>query len=98
VYREFNPQKGMQFKFAVGGEDLRKYISSRIAQGGLTSGEALPQYTNIKPDNQAQGIFSSRYFKQVDSVQLTLSGLDSLSCSEIMKPLRFRNQHGELCN
>jgi hypothetical protein len=94
IYREFNITKGMQFKFAAGGKELNKFMNSRAAQGGLSSNEALPPYTNI--DN-GQGLLSSRYFKQVDSVMLSLGGMDSLACSDISRKLRFKNQNGQIC-
>lgn len=96
VYRVFNIKKGMQYKFAVGGSSLERYISSRQAQGGLTSGEALPPFTNIS--GGGLGIFSSRYFKQVDSVLLNNGGIDSLACNDIMRPFRFKNHDNQFCN
>lgn len=95
VYREFNVQKGMQFKFAAGGTDLTQYLNSQRAQGGLASNEALAPYTNI---DGGVGLLSSRYFKQVDSVLLTPIALDSLACSDITNALRFKNHNGVLCN
>jgi len=94
VYREFNVKKGMKFKFAAGGTELEKFVSSQLAQGGLASNEALPPYTNI---DGGVGLLSSRYFKQVDSVLLTNNGLDSLACSDISKALRFKNHNGFVC-
>jgi hypothetical protein len=95
VYREFNVNKGMQFKVAAGGTDLTNYIRSARAQGGLSSNEALAPYTNI---DGGVGILSSRYFKQVDSVLFTPIALDSLACSDLSRPLRFKNHSGVLCN
>ncbi len=94
VYREFNVQKGMQFKFAAGGTELAKFMNSQQAQGGLASNEALPPYTNI---DGGVGLLSSRYFKQVDSVLLSNNGLDSLACSDISRALRFKNHSGVIC-
>ena len=94
VYREFNIQKGMQFKFAAGGTELAIFMNSQQAQGGLASNEALPPYTNI---DGGVGLLSSRYFKQVDSVLLSNNGLDSLACSDISRALRFKNHSGAIC-
>jgi hypothetical protein len=95
VYREFNVQKGIQVIVSAGGTQLANYITSQMAQGGLASNEALPLYTNI---DGGQGLFSSRYVKQVDSVLLSDRGLDSLACSELGRGLRFKNHSGLICN
>jgi hypothetical protein len=95
VYREFNVQKGIQVIASAGGTALASYINSQLAQGGLASNEALPPYTNI---HGAQGLFSSRYIKQVDSVLLSDRGLDSLACSELARGLRFKDHLGQICN
>lgn len=95
LYREYDKVKGMHFIFGVGGTELGKYISSRYAQGGITSNEALPPYTNV---DGGVGLLSSRYFKTVDSLFLSNDGIDSLACQEVMKPLRFKNHNGVFCN
>jgi hypothetical protein len=95
VYREFNVQKGMRVIISAGGTELAKYLTSAIAQGGLASNEALPVYTDIQG---GQGLFSSRYIKQVDSVLLSDRGLDSLACSDLAQGLRFKNHSGQICN
>jgi D-ribose pyranose/furanose isomerase RbsD len=94
VYRTFNITKGMQVKVAVGGQDLANYLNAQLAQGGLASNEALPPYTNI---TNGVGLFSSRYFKQIDSVLLSNDGLDSLACSSVSAQLRFKNHIGQIC-
>ncbi len=94
VYREFNLAKCMQFKFAAAGVELNRFVSAQRAQSGLGSNEALPAYTNI--DNGA-GLLTSRFFKQVDSVSLSVAGFDSLACSSISVGLRFKNKNGQLC-
>lgn len=94
VYREFNLQKGMQFKLSAGGKEFARFINSQQAQGGLGSNEALPPYTNIE---NGAGLVSSRFFKQVDSVTLSAIGFDSLSCSDVSKALRFKNKFGVIC-
>ncbi len=96
VYRTFNPQAGMTFFYAAGGEELAKFTSSQLAQANsLASNEALPPYTNVEG---GYGIFSSRYFKQVDSVVLTTDALDSLACSPLMSGLRFKGGHNQICD
>ncbi len=98
IYREFNFQKGMQFKFAAGGTELTKYLNAAQAQSGLASNEALPPYSNLLPKGQVLGLLSSRYYKQVDSVLLSPNGLDSLACSDISRALRFKASNGQICN
>ncbi len=92
ITREF---KQMNFMFAAGGIDLSKFVASQQAQGGITSGEALPVYTNI---TDGTGLLSSRFYKQVDSVLLSPAGIDSLACSDISRGLRFKNHFGVVCN
>ncbi|MCX6199850.1 MAG: hypothetical protein NTY88_11625 [Bacteroidetes bacterium] len=92
ITREF---KQMNFMFAAGGIELSKFVESQHAQTGITSGEALPVYTNIV---DGTGLLSSRYFKQVDSVLFSPAGIDSLACSDISRGLRFKNHFGMVCN
>lgn len=92
ITREF---KQMNFMFAAGGIELSNFVASQHAQTGITSGEALPVYTNI---TNGTGLLSSRIYKQVDSVLLSPAGLDSLACSDISRGLRFKNRLGMVCN
>lgn len=92
VYRQFVK---MDFIFAAGGIHLANLVNSQQAQNGITSGEALPPYTNIV---NGMGILSSRVFTTVDSVLLTNNGLDTLAGSPITCPLRFKNHLGNTCN
>ncbi|MBK8660126.1 MAG: DUF4249 family protein [Bacteroidetes bacterium] len=95
-YRTFNVSKGMKFTIYAGGVEMANYINSQIAQGsGLASNEALPPYTNLA---NAYGIFSSRYFKTIDSVLLSNDGLDTLACSPLMTGLRFKGSFGQICD
>ncbi|MCS6935223.1 MAG: DUF4249 family protein [Chitinophagales bacterium] len=94
-YREFNRAVGMTFKVSAGGSDFATYLSSKATQQtGISSNEALPPYTNIRG---GYGIFSSRYFKQVDSVLLTNAALDTLACSPLSAGLRFRGSTQQIC-
>ena len=95
IYREFNFQKGMQFKFAAGGNALASYFTQLQAQSGLTSSNALPTYTNVQG---GVGVFSSRNYQETDSITLTQNGLDSLACDPVAGKLNFRNSQGRTCN
>ncbi|MDB5281088.1 MAG: hypothetical protein JWO06_163 [Bacteroidota bacterium] len=95
VYRTFNILKGLQFKFAAGGNELTNFINSQQAQSGLASSNALPPYTNV---NGGEGLFSSRYFMEVDSVLLSNDALDSLACGSDAGGMHFKNTHGLICN
>ena len=95
VYRTFNMLKGMQFKFIAGGNELANFMNSQFAQSGLASSNALPPYTNIIG---GEGIFSSRLYVEVDSVQLSDDGLDSLACGSDSQGLHFKGSHGQTCN
>jgi hypothetical protein len=94
VYRVFDAGKGLQFTFGVGGVEFASYISSKLAQSGLTSNEALPPFTNI---SNGVGVFSSRYFKAVNGVLLGDKTLDTLSCNVNTRELRFKNSLGGFC-
>lgn len=94
-YRRFNVNKGMTFTIYAGGVELANYANSQIAQGsGLASNEALPPYTNL---TNAFGLFSSRYYKTIDSVLLSNDGLDTLACSPLTSGLRFKGSFGQIC-
>ena len=95
VYREFNYQRGMQFKFAAGGNALGSYFLAQQAQSGLTSSNALPPYTNI---SGGVGLLSSRIYKEIDSIVLTPVGLDTLACDPTSANLNFRNSVGRTCH
>ena len=95
IYREFNFQKGMDFKFAAGGNALGSYFLAQQAQSGLTSSNALPPYTNV---SGGVGILSSRIYEEIDSIVLTPNGLDTLACDPTSAKLNFRNSVGRTCN
>jgi hypothetical protein len=95
IYREFNFQKGMQFKFAAGGNALASYFIQQQAQSGLTSSNALPTFTNIRG---GLGLLSSRNYQEVDSIVLGPNGLDSLACDPVAAKLNFKNSVGRTCN
>lgn len=92
ITRQF---RKMDFLFAAGGIELSNFVVSQQAQTGITSGEALPVYTNI---TDGTGLLSSRLYKQVDSVLLNPAAIDTLACSPISRALRFKNQFGAVCN
>lgn len=92
VYRQFVK---MDFTFAAGGNDLALFVKSKQGQSGITSGEALPAYSNIV---NGAGILSSRVYTTVDSVLLAPLALDTLACSEISRALRFKNHNGVTCD
>jgi hypothetical protein len=87
----------MNFLFAAGGAELASFFSSQQAQnGGITSSNVLPPYTNI---TGGVGLLSSRIYQEVDSVLLSPEGLDSLACSSTSASyLRFKNSAGQICD
>lgn len=94
-YRVFNSAVGMTLYFSAAGPELASYINSQNAQSsGLVANEALPPFTNIQG---GYGVFSSRYYKQQDSVLLTLDAIDTLACSTLTNGLNFKDSHGHLC-
>ncbi len=95
VYRTFNNQAGMQFKFAAGGTDLTNYFISQESQSGLTSSNALPAFTNVAG---GVGLLSSREYQEVDNILLSNAGLDTLACDPTASFLNFKNSSGNICH
>lgn len=93
IYRQFVK---MDFNFVAGGIDLAKFLTAQSAQtGSLASSDALPPYSNIIG---GVGLFSSRFYTSVDSVVLSVSGIDSLACGSDAGGLNFKNSVGLTCN
>ena len=95
VYRVFNNQQGMQFKFAAGGTALTNYFIAQQSQSGLTSSNALPPFSNI---SGGYGLLSSREYEEVDKIFLTNAGLDTLACDPTASMLNFKNSSGNVCH
>lgn len=83
------------FMFSVGGTELDTYNQVYIAQQGLTSGQVLPTYTNI--DN-GLGLFSSRFHKNVNNIQIDSRTIDSIACNTHTSHLNFLEPDGTLCH
>lgn len=73
-------------EFWVGGESLRNYSQVSIAQSGITSSQAINQYTNIE---NGIGVFGSRYRKFVEGVGIKGSFVNALACTEATKNLKI---------
>jgi hypothetical protein len=87
----------MTFTIYAGGVENWQSISTRRLHRvqGLATNEALPPYTNL--DWCLRSIFSSRYYKTIDSVLLSNDGLDTLACSPLTAGLRFKGSFGQIC-
>jgi len=82
------------FMFSVGGETLDTYNQVYLAQQGLTSGQVLPNYTNV--DN-GLGIFSTRFHKTVSDVSFENRTIDSISCFGVTQHLNFLRSDSSFC-
>ncbi len=80
----------MDFTFYIGSEEFKKFRDVTLAQSGITSGQAAPQYTNI--EGQGLGIFTSRYRKEIKEVPLNSATIDELACGVLFgtSDLKFR--------
>ncbi len=83
------------FLFSVGGEELDTYNQVSIAQQGLTSGQALPTFTNI---NGGLGLFSSRFHKNIVNLEIDGRTIDSIACNINTAHLNFLQPDGTLCH
>jgi len=79
---------------AEAGAAVDSSIRVFTAQSGLTSGYALPVYTNV---SNGLGIFDSRYIKKILEVHLSPGAIDELACNNETKSLGFLNSDGVLC-
>lgn len=93
--RQFDAAEGLTFFYYAGGEAYYNYIRVQNAQGGITSNEALPNYTNV---NNGLGIFSTRSVATTLGVSIKDEDLDSLSCGCITRNLNFSNSSGLFFN
>jgi hypothetical protein len=90
----YRQTKNADFNFSVGGEVLDTYNQVTIAQQGLTSGQALPTYTNIE---NGLGLFSTRYHKSVLAIPFDQRTTDSIACYSVTHHLNFLRNDGTLC-
>lgn len=73
----------------AGAVEYTTYVTVNNAQGGLTSDQIHPTYTNIKGRN-VLGLFSSRTFIVRRNIGPTYPSLDTLMNKESLKPLNFK--------
>ncbi|MBA2407588.1 MAG: DUF4249 family protein [Chitinophagales bacterium] len=90
----FRISEYFNFMFSVGGEEMDLYNQVTLAQQGLTSGSAQPEYTNVE---NGLGLFSSRFHKTIFNVPIDVHTIDSLACGQVTTHLRFINSVGDLC-
>ncbi len=76
----------MDFFFSVSGEELQKYNDVSFAQLGISATQVQPEYTNIQG---GLGIFSSRFFKTVENVELDILTTNEIACGELTGHLGF---------
>ncbi len=69
-----------------GAEAILAYINAGQINGGITSSDLTPNYTNI---NEGFGVFSSRYYKNRTGFSLEALTLDSLKDGYLTRDLGF---------
>lgn len=84
--RTIDPSNTLEFVIYVAGDEYDKYIQIKNAQGGITSVNFLPTYTNI---NNGLGLLSSRTFVKADRIRINQISRDSLSYGIYTKDLNF---------
>ncbi len=82
----------MDFMFMLGGDDLNTYIE--VSRPSNTIVQEKPAFTNIV---NGVGIFSCRYDKNIFGKELSDRSIDSLSCGQYTRDLRFVKSNGKLC-
>jgi len=81
----------LSFLFGYGGIELRLYTESIKPSFGIL--QEKPGFTNF---NNCEGVFSSRSFKEINSVQLSKIFIDSISGGELTKHLGFIDSRDSL--
>lgn len=84
----------IKFTFTAGGEEYYTYTQVSQAHNGLTSGQVLPDYTNV---SNGMGLFTSRTVQVQDKITLQNITIDSIACGLMTKNLNFRNSSGVIC-
>lgn len=82
----------LDFMFMLGGDDLNTYIE--VSRPSNTIVQEKPAFTNIV---NGVGIFSCRYDKNIFGKELSDRSIDSLSCGQYTKDLRFVKSNGNFC-
>jgi hypothetical protein len=77
--------------YAAGSEFYDYILNNQIANGGLTSDQIKPTYTNILGPN-VFGLFSSRAHRTMRNVGLTQTTIDSLKVSSLTSPAKIVGQ------
>ena len=84
--RKINTVNTLQFRLFAGGEEFYKYVQVKNAQNGLTSGNALPVYSNVI---NGLGMFSSRTMVENKNIVLNAASADSVVHGSFTKDLNF---------
>lgn len=79
-------------KFSIdvvgGGQAIRDYIALTQANTGITSSQAVPNFSNL---SEGLGIFSSKFTYHLDSVDISQVGRLELETGELLRDLNFGN-------
>lgn len=82
--------QGIDVVVWCGGQELEEFIKITQANTGITSTQDIPGYTNLTPDGDAIGIFTSRNVSYNTGFLLTNQSLDSLKNGSITGHLNFQ--------
>jgi hypothetical protein len=79
-------------KFSIdivgGGQAIRDYVALTQANTGITSSQAVPNFSNL---SEGLGIFSSKFTYHLDSLDISQVGRLELESGEILSDLNFDN-------
>jgi len=79
-------------KFSIdivgGGQAIRDYVSLTQANTGITSSQAVPNFSNL---SEGLGIFSSKFTYHLDSLDISQVGREEIENGELLRDLNFVN-------
>lgn len=84
MYREFQT---LDILIEGGGREIKEYLDTADANGGLTGAEVFPNYSNI---SEGFGIFTGKNQVIGQNIRLTTNTVDSMNANSITDTLRFR--------
>lgn len=84
MYREF---QSVDILIEGGGREIKDYLETAEANGGLTGAEVFPNFSNI---SEGFGIFTGKNQAIGQNIRITTSTVDSMNVNSITDTLRFR--------
>ena len=84
MYREFQT---VDIFIEGGGREIKEYLETAEANGGLTGAEVFPNFSNI---SEGFGIFTGKNQVIGQNIRITPATVDSMNANSITDTLRFR--------